>query len=53
MSIEDLYDDPARERVVAEPPKRVDAPVRLARWQLPEDPTTIRYDLNDSGIYLC
>ena len=30
MSIEDLYDDPARERVVAEPPKRVDAPVRLA-----------------------
>src|SRR6478672_1357718 len=30
MSIEDLYDDPARERLVAEPPKRVDAPVRLA-----------------------
>src|SRR5213592_1510760 len=30
MSIEDLYDDAARERVVAEPPKRVDAPVRLA-----------------------
>src|SRR6476661_8046344 len=30
MSIEDLYDDVARERVVAEPPKRVDAPVRLA-----------------------
>lgn len=30
MSIEDLYDDSARERVVAEPPKRVDAPVRLA-----------------------
>ena len=30
MSIEDLYDDAARERIVAEPPKRVDAPVRLA-----------------------
>lgn len=30
MSIEDLYDDAARERLVAEPPKRVDAPVRLA-----------------------
>ena len=30
MSIEDLYDDADRERVVAEPPKRVDAPVRLA-----------------------
>src|SRR6476646_5194339 len=30
MSIEELYDDVARERVVAEPPKRVDAPVRLA-----------------------
>ena len=30
MSIEDLYDDAARERVVAEPPKRVDAPVQLA-----------------------
>ena len=30
MSIEALYDDVARERVVAEPPKRVDAPVRLA-----------------------
>jgi dGTPase len=30
MSIEDLYDDSARERLVAEPPKRVDAPVRLA-----------------------
>ena len=28
MSIEDLYDDAARERLVAEPPKRVDAPVR-------------------------
>ena len=30
MNIEDLYDDAARERVVDEPPKRVDAPVRLA-----------------------
>lgn len=30
MSIEDLYDDAARERLVDEPPKRVDAPVRLA-----------------------
>ncbi|CAM3840328.1 deoxyguanosinetriphosphate triphosphohydrolase [Nocardioides zeicaulis] len=30
MSIEDLYDDAARERLVVEPPKRVDAPVRLA-----------------------
>src|SRR5689334_5319635 len=30
MSIEDLYDDADRQRVVAEPPKRVDAPVRLA-----------------------
>ena len=30
MSIEDLYDEADRERVVAEPPKRVDAPVRLA-----------------------
>src|SRR6188508_889757 len=30
MSIEDAYDDSARERVVAEPPKRVEAPVRLA-----------------------
>ena len=30
MSIEDLYDDAARERLVAEPPKRVDAPVRTA-----------------------
>jgi dGTPase len=30
MSIEDLYDDPSRERLVAEPPKRVDAPVRFA-----------------------
>ena len=29
MSIEDPYDDSARERVVAEPPKRVEAPVRL------------------------
>src|SRR5215207_9633217 len=28
MSIEDLYDASARERLVAEPPKRVDAPVR-------------------------
>ena len=30
MSIEDPYDDSARERIVAEPPKRVEAPVRLA-----------------------
>ena len=30
MGIEDLYDDSDRERLVAEPPKRVDAPVRLA-----------------------
>jgi dGTPase len=30
MSIEDLYDEAARERLVPEPPKRVDAPVRLA-----------------------
>jgi dGTPase len=28
MSSEDLYDDAARERLVEEPPKRVDAPVR-------------------------
>ncbi|PVG83474.1 deoxyguanosinetriphosphate triphosphohydrolase [Nocardioides gansuensis] len=28
MLIDDLYDDAARERIVAEPPKRVDAPVR-------------------------
>ena len=30
MGIEDLYNDSDRERLVAEPPKRVDAPVRLA-----------------------
>ena len=30
MSIEDLYGDADRERLVAEPPKRVDAPVRTA-----------------------
>lgn len=30
MDIEDLYDDSARERLVAEPPKRVEAPVRTA-----------------------
>ena len=30
MSIEELYGDAARERLVAEPPKRVDAPVRTA-----------------------
>ncbi|SEC85823.1 dGTPase [Nocardioides exalbidus] len=30
MGIEEQYDDSARERVVAEPPKRVDAPVRFA-----------------------
>src|SRR5919112_5776456 len=30
MSIEDPYDDSARERIVAEPPKRVEAPVRRA-----------------------
>src|SRR5688500_19638873 len=30
MSIEDPYDDSARERIVGEPPKRVEAPVRLA-----------------------
>src|ERR687893_742742 len=30
MSIEELYGDADRERLVAEPPKRVDAPVRTA-----------------------
>ncbi|WP_345840635.1 deoxyguanosinetriphosphate triphosphohydrolase [Nocardioides sp. 616] len=30
MTMEHLYDDSARERLVPEPPKRVDAPVRMA-----------------------
>jgi dGTPase len=28
--MDDLYDDAARERLVPEPPKRVDAPIRTA-----------------------
>jgi len=28
-------------------------PVRLARWLEPDDPTVIRYDIVDEGIFLC